>query len=88
MQGLLRELKRAGGIAAVRNFGQYLAERTDVLVSLSSPADTSNAGIQNMYQNGAADIATVHFERDRSEDGWLPVRDPWRVNSIANLPPG
>ncbi|MEX2170092.1 MAG: hypothetical protein WD851_12345 [Pirellulales bacterium] len=76
-----------GGTTVVRNFGQYLADRTDVLVSLSSPDDTSNAGIQNMYQNSAADIATVHFSRDRSEEGWLPVRDPWRVNSIAGLPP-
>jgi hypothetical protein len=76
-----------GGTAAVREFGQYLADRTNVLISLSSPVDISNAGIQNMYQNSAADIATVHFTRDRSEDGWLPVRDPWRASSIAGIPP-
>lgn len=75
------------GIADLREFGQYLGDRTTTLVALSSPQDTSNAGIEQLYQNSASDIATVHFTRDRSEDGWLPVRDVYRVNSLSGVAP-
>jgi len=70
-----------------RSFADYLADRTNIPVSITSPVDTSNSGIQAMYGASAADIATVHFSRDisTSEGGWLPVRDCWRV---ADLYPG
>ncbi len=79
----------AQGVADVREFGQYLGQRTALPIALSSPDDTSNAGIEQMYQGSAADIATVHFSRDRGtvEGGWLPVRDTWRVNALNGVPP-
>ena len=79
----------AGGSAQVRQFGRYLADRTEIPVALTSPPDTSNAGIESLYQGSAADIATVHFDRNRStlEGGWLPVRDAWRVNATEGIPP-
>jgi hypothetical protein len=77
------------GTADVRAFGQYLADRTDVLVSLSSPPEGTIAGLERMYQNSAADIATQHFSRDTggAEGGWRAVRDPWWVNSTTGVPP-
>jgi hypothetical protein len=80
----------SGGTTQVREFGQYLADRTDIPVALSSPLDGSNSGIEAYYQGSAADIATVHFERDTGtiEGGWLPVRDSWRMNQLTGVPPG
>ncbi len=77
-----------GGLAKVREFGQYLNDRTDVLVALSS-TNGDNASLQEMYQGSAADIATEHFTRDIGtvEGGWLPVREPWRVNTAVGVPP-
>ena len=40
----------AGGTAQVRQFGRYLADRTEIPVALTSPSDTSNAGIEALYQ--------------------------------------
>jgi hypothetical protein len=68
------------GIADLREFGQYLAERTQIPVALSSPEDTSDAGIAEMYCGSAADIATVHFSRECNVDnGWKPVYDAYRL---------
>ncbi len=77
-----------GGVAKVREFGDYLADRTNVLVALSS-TNNNNATLQQMYQGSSADVATEHFSRDIGtvEGGWLPVRDPWRVNSAVGVPP-
>lgn len=76
------------GIAKVREFGAHLAAGTDVLVALSSTNGT-NEDLQGIYQGSAADVATDHFSRDRGtvEGGWLPVRDPYRINSAVGLPP-
>ncbi|MDO8587893.1 MAG: hypothetical protein Q7T82_12755, partial [Armatimonadota bacterium] len=73
-------------VPSVRAFGQYLADRTSIPVSNSS-WDGTDAGIQAMNAGSAADIATVHFDRDlNSINGhWGPVIDCWRV---ANLYPG
>jgi hypothetical protein len=77
------------GVADLREFGAYLGDRTDVLVALSATPEITNESLVNMYVGSAADIATEHFTRDIGtvEGGWLPVRDPYRVNSIAGLPP-
>lgn len=77
------------GVADVREFGQYLADRTEILVALSATFESTNAAIEQMYAGSAADIATVHFERDTStvEGGWLPVRDAWQVSSAVGVPP-
>jgi hypothetical protein len=76
------------GKADLREFAQYLADRTTIPVAISSPDDTSDAGITNLYSGSAADIATVHFSRDIGtvEGGWLPVRDPWRTG-LSGVPP-
>ncbi len=80
-----------GGVSTVRTYAAYLAARTSVPVSCSSPSDAGdNSAIQGMYVGSAADIATVHFSRDigTSEGGWLPVRDCWRVEDLyPGVPP-
>ena len=77
------------GIAQLREFGGYLGDRTAVPVALSSPLDSSIAGIEHLYVGSAADIATIHFERDNGtiEGGWLPVRDCWRFAAAEGVPP-
>ncbi len=52
------------GIQELRAYTKYLAERTPVLVAITSPDDTSNEGITSLYQGSAASLATVHFSRD------------------------
>jgi hypothetical protein len=77
------------GIADLREFGRYLADRTDVLVALSAPLGGTNADLTELYSGSAADIATEHFSRDTGtvEGGWLPVRDCWRGELAAGVPP-
>lgn len=77
------------GVADLREFGKYLADRTTIPVALSAPAGGTNAELTELYQGSAADIATAHFTRDTgtAEGGWLPVRDPWRVELAAGVPP-
>ena len=79
-----------GGVQTVRDFGQYLADRTNMLVAHSSTFGGTNQTLLEMYANSAADIATEHFSRDNgtSEGGWLPVRDCWRVADLyPTIPP-
>ena len=77
------------GSADLREFGQYLAARTEVPISLTSPWDTTVAGLLGLYAGSAADIATCHFSRDlgTSEGDWLPVRDCWEEGDVAGLMP-
>lgn len=79
----------ARGVADLRAFAQYLAERTDVLVAITSNDNTSDQGIISLYQGSAADLATVHFSRDTrtAEGGWLPVRDCYRAGRLPGVPP-
>jgi hypothetical protein len=79
----------AQGIADLRAFTQYLADRTPVLVAITSNDDTSDEGITALYRGSAADLATVHFSRDTRtpEGGWLPVRDCWRAGRLPGVPP-
>lgn len=79
----------ARGIADLRAFTQYLAERTEVLVAITSNDDTSDQGIMSLYRGSAADLATVHFSRDTrsAEGGWLPVRDCYRAGRLPGVPP-
>jgi hypothetical protein len=78
----------AQGIADLREFGQYLADRTAIPVALSATCGTT-ADLLALYSGSAADIATEHFSRDigTAEGGWLPVRDCWRVGLASGLPP-
>lgn len=77
------------GASDLREFTRHLADRTAALVAISSPADTSDAGITGLYRNSAADLATVHFSRDTRtpERGWLPVRDCFRAAMLPGVPP-
>ncbi len=77
------------GIADLREFAQYLAERTSILVAITDSQGQDNASITNLYNGSAADIATEHFTRDVGtiEGGWLPVRAPWDVESAVGVPP-
>jgi hypothetical protein len=79
----------AQGIADLRAFTQYLADRTSVLVAITSNDDTSDQGIKTLYGGSAADLATVHFSRDTRtpEGGWLPVRDAYRAGNLPGVPP-
>jgi hypothetical protein len=79
----------AGGVSDLREFAQYLADRTSVPVAITSNDDTSNTGITALYSGSAADLATVHFSRDIStiEGGWLPVRDCYRAGNLPGVPP-
>jgi Big-like domain-containing protein len=79
----------ATGVSDLREFAQYLADRTSVPVAITSNDDTSNAGITALYSGSAADLATVHFSRDIGtvEGGWLPVRDCYRAGNLPGVPP-
>lgn len=79
----------AGGVQELRAFAKYLADRTSVLVAITSNEDTSDQGITALYQNSEADLATVHFSRDTRtpEGGWLPVRDAYRGGRLEGVPP-
>ena len=79
----------AAGIADLRRFAQYLADRTELLVAITSNDDTSDQGIISLYRGSAADLATVHFSRDTRtlEGGWLPVRDSYRTGQLPGVPP-
>ena len=79
----------AEGIADLRAFTRHLADRTGVLVAITSNADTSDQGITALYRGSAADLATVHFTRDTGtkEGGWLPVRSPYRAGDLPGVPP-
>jgi len=79
----------AQGIADLRKFAQYLANRTTVPVAITSNYDTSDAGIASLYGGSAADLATIHFSRDLRtiEGGWLPVRDCYRAGNLPGVPP-
>lgn len=74
-------------IAKLREYGQYLADRTAIPVALSSTSTGTTAELIEMYGGSAADLATEHFTRDTSEDGWLPVRDCWRAADAQGVPP-
>ena len=79
----------AQGVADLREFTQYLAERTSVPVAITSNDDTSDAGIASLYAGSAADLATIHFSRDTRtiEGGWLPLRDCYRAGNLPGVPP-
>jgi hypothetical protein len=77
------------GTAELRALAQRLADRTAVLVAITSNHEAGDAGLIALYRGSAADLATVHFSRDvrTAEGGWLPVRDPYRLGNVPGLPP-
>jgi hypothetical protein len=79
----------AQGVADLRTFTQHLADRTPLLIAMTSIDDTSDDGIMSLYCGSAADLATVHFSRDTRtrEGGWLPVHDTYRAGNLPGVPP-
>jgi hypothetical protein len=77
------------GISDLREFAQYLGDRTSVPVAITSNDDLSDAAIISLNAGSAADLATVHFSRDTGtiEGGWLPVRECYRAGNLAGVPP-
>ena len=77
------------GVTDLREFAQYLADRTSVPVAITSNDDLSNSGITALYSGSAADLATIHFTRDIGtvEGGWLPVRECYRAANLPGVPP-
>jgi hypothetical protein len=73
------------GVADLREFTRYLADRTPVPVATTSNHEGS---FRDLYGGSAADIATWHFSRDRSvDDGWKPVYDCWDLGDAPGCPP-
>jgi len=68
----------------LRALCKYVADRTDVLVAITSMNGT-NDDLMDLYLGSAADIATEHFTRDTAENNWIMVRDCWRVQDAVNL---
>ncbi|MBW3622196.1 MAG: hypothetical protein KY468_02165 [Armatimonadetes bacterium] len=73
------------GVADLREFTRFLAERTDLLVATTSNHEDS---FTDLYADSVADIATWHFSRDKGADqGWKPVYDPWELGRKPGFPP-
>ncbi len=73
------------GVADLREFTKYLAERTEVPIATTSNHEDE---FGKVYANSAADIATWHFSRDRrTDDGWKPVYDCWDIGDRPGFPP-
>jgi hypothetical protein len=82
----------AQGVADLREFAKYLAERTKVPVAITSnhdwPKVGTSEGFKQLYGNSSADLATWHFSRDRrTDDGWKPVYDCWELGDLKGMPP-
>ncbi len=75
----------AEGVADLREFTKYMADRTQVPVATTSNHEDE---FTKLYANSAADIATWHFSRDqRMHDGWKPVYDCWELGNLPGFPP-
>lgn len=78
------------GLAELRALSSDLRARTELLVAASAPDGQACSDWQRVYGGGIADLATIHFERDRGtiEGGWKPVRLPWELGNCAGMPVG
>jgi len=73
------------GVADLRKFTKYLADRTEIPVATTS---NHEADFAKLYGNSSADIATWHFSRDRRpNDSWKPVYDCWEIGDQSEFPP-
>jgi hypothetical protein len=66
----------------LQTLGRSLNDRTDILITLTSPPPPLQCGraLMSIYGAGAADFLTLHFDRNlNTADGrWGPVRQPLR----------
>lgn len=72
------------GVRELREFTRFLGARTPVLIATTSNHQDDFA---KLYARSAADIATWHFSRDRTDDGWKPVYDCWELGLRPGFPP-
>ncbi len=80
------------GVADLREFAKYLADRTEIPIAITSNHDWPEPGgiraFTQIYADSAADVATWHFSRDRrTDDGWQPVYDCWELGDRAGFLP-
>src|SRR5690606_11973442 len=70
----------------LRQFSRYMKDRTDILVAASAPINPEDS--LAIYQDGVADIATLHLDRDVNKfDGyWRPVRQAWNEPKGLDIP--
>ncbi len=77
-------------ITELRQLAERLAARTSVLVSASSTFGADCAAWTAVYGGLAADLATLHLDRDDSavEGAWRPVRQAWHPRGCDAIPAG
>jgi hypothetical protein len=80
------------GVTDLREFAKLLNSQTEIPVAITSNHDWPELGtakgFEQLYADGAADVATWHFSRDRrSDEGWKPVYDCWEFGNRRGFPP-
>jgi len=77
------------GVADLREFTRFLAERTSIPMAITSNHEAGEAALLALHKDSGADIATFHFSRDTRtvEGGWLPVHDCYWAGNLPGLPP-
>jgi hypothetical protein len=76
------------GVADLREFAQYLNDRTEIPIAISSNHDSEGKAFDRLYTGAKADLATWHFSRDRrTDDAWKPVYDCWEFADRPGCPP-
>jgi hypothetical protein len=67
-------------LGELQELGRSLNNRTDILVTLTTPPPPLQCGktLRSLYGPGAADFLTLHFDRalDSADGRWGPVRQP------------
>jgi hypothetical protein len=74
------------GRREVRALGARLKGAVRNLVALSAPPNDSGAACA-LYAGSAADVMTLHYDRDTSRGPWAPVWQPWAWPD-ADIGPG
>ncbi len=76
-----------------RNLANRLRSKVSILVTVTAPNETVDAVCKTFAD--AADIASMHYERNFGADGpWRPIRQPWgypgeyEANCKGKLPEG
>jgi hypothetical protein len=64
------------GRREVRALGARLKAAVPNVVALSAPPNDAGAACA-LYADGAADVMTLHYDRDVSRGPWAPVWQPW-----------
>jgi hypothetical protein len=68
--------EEGAGRREVRALGARLTAAVPNLVALSAPPNAAGA-VCALYAGSAADVMTLHYDRDSSRGPWAPVWQPW-----------